>query len=220
MNSRWRNTSIYNPDDIVFACHAVWSDASKGWVGKLKFSFMGPWRVIGSAGDRSYNIEHCHHPTQQMKKQAADLTPYPAELIPFEPINSPNTQYSQLHRAIDPHPFKEAGNSGFLPLQPFKVPAKFININNHTDFWWPTLELNNDIDKFPWSSNKKRHKYFEDYTPFCPYIIYTEPPPEPPVSPLVPEQSTPSIRSLVPFIISSSDKLFFISHSIGGTCRE
>jgi hypothetical protein len=134
MNSRWHNTSVYNPDDIVFACHAVWSDASKGWVGKLKFSFMGPWRVIGSAGDRSYNIEHCHHPTQQMKKHATDLTPYPAELIPFEPVASPDTQYSQLHKAIDPHPFKEAGISDFLPLQPFTVPTKFINVNNYTDF--------------------------------------------------------------------------------------
>jgi hypothetical protein len=50
--------------------------------------------------------------------------------------------------------------------------------------------------------------------------MYTGPPPEPPVLPLVPEQSTPSITSLAPLIISSPDKLFFISHSIGGSRRE
>ncbi len=91
-----------------------------------------------------------------MKKHAADLTPYPTELIPFKPINSPNTQYSQLHKAIDPNPFKDAGISGFLPPQPFKVPAKFLKIGNHTDFQWPTLsELNDDVDEFPWSNNKE-----------------------------------------------------------------
>ncbi len=148
-------------------------------------------------------------------------TPYPTELIPFEPINGPNTQYSQLHKAIDPHLFKEAGISGFLPLQQFKVPAKFLNIGNHTDFQWPTLsELNNNVDKFPWSSDEERRKYFEDDTSFSPDVMYTGPPPEPPVLPLVPEQSTPSITSLVQLIILSPDKLFFISHSIGSSHQE
>jgi hypothetical protein len=218
ISSRWHDPRVYKPDDIPFPCHAVCSDDSKGCVGKLEFSFTGPWRVINSADGGSYNIEHCHHPTRRMKKHAANLTPYPAELIPFEPVNGPNTQYSQLHKATDPHSFKEAGISGFLPLQPFEVPAKFINVSNYTEFWWLTLsELNNDINKFPWSSNKECHKYFEDDTPFCPDVMYIGPPPEPPVSPLVPEQSTPSIKSLAPLIISSSDKLFFISHSIGGS---
>ncbi len=150
INSRRHNPRIYKSDDIVFACHPVWSSASKGCVGKLEFSFTGPWQVISSTDGGSYNIEHCPHPTWRMKKHAADLTHYPVELIPLELINSPNTKYSQLHKAIDPHPFKEAGISGFLPLQPFKVPAKFLNISNHTDFWWPTLsELNRDADKFP-----------------------------------------------------------------------
>jgi hypothetical protein len=57
---------------------------------------------------------------------------------------------SQIHKAINHHPFKEAGISGFLPLQPFRVPAKFINVSSYTDFWWPTLsELNDDIKEFP-----------------------------------------------------------------------
>ncbi len=103
-------------------------------MGKLEFSFNGPWCILGSADGGLYNIEYCHHPNWQMKKHAADITPYPAELIPFEQINSPNTQYSQLHKATDPHPFKEAGISSFLPLQPYKVIAKFLNIGNHTDF--------------------------------------------------------------------------------------
>jgi hypothetical protein len=136
-------------------------------VGKLEFSFSGPWWIVSSADGGSYNIEHCHHPTRRMKKQATNLTHYLAELIPFKPINGPDTQYSQLYKAVDPHPFKEAGISGFLPPQSFKVHAKYLNIGNYTNFWWPTLsEFNNDIDKFPWPSNEERRKYFEDNTPF------------------------------------------------------
>jgi hypothetical protein len=99
INSHWRNPRIYKPDDIMFARCAVWSNASKGYGGKLDFSFTGPWRIIGSADGGSYNIEHCHHPYWRMKKNVADLTPYPAELIPFEPIKGPITQYptSQGH---------------------------------------------------------------------------------------------------------------------------
>ncbi len=106
INSCQRNPRIYKLNGIVFVCCAVWSDASKGCVGKLEFSFTSPWRIIGSADSGLYNIEHCRHPNWRMKKHAADLTPHPAELIPFEPINGPDTQYSQLCKAIDPHPFK------------------------------------------------------------------------------------------------------------------
>jgi hypothetical protein len=156
-----------------------------------------------------------------MKKHVTDLTLYPAGLIPFKLINGPNTQYSQLHKAIDPCPFKEAGISGFLPLQPFKVPAKFLNVGNHTDFQWPTLsELNDDVDEFPWSSDKERRKYFGYDTPFCPNVMCIGPPLKPPVLPLSPEQSTPSITSLAPLVILSPEKIFFMSHSIGGSCRE
>jgi hypothetical protein len=76
------------------------------------------------------------------------------------------------------------------------------------------------LTNFLWSSDEERQKYFEDDTPFCPDFMYTGPPPEPPVLQLVPECSTPSITPLAPLIISSSDKLFFISHSIGGSHQE
>jgi hypothetical protein len=60
-----------------------------GCIGKLEFSFTGPWWVIDSADGGSYNNKHCHHPTWCMKKQAPDLTPYPAELIPLNPSMAP-----------------------------------------------------------------------------------------------------------------------------------
>jgi hypothetical protein len=57
VNSCWHDPRVYNSDDIVFARVAIWSDASKSCVGKLKFFFTGPWRVIGSADGGSHNID-------------------------------------------------------------------------------------------------------------------------------------------------------------------
>jgi hypothetical protein len=79
MNSHQCNPRIYKLDDIVFAWYNVWSDASKGRVSKLEFSFTGPWHITGSADSGLYNIEHCHHPNWWMKKYTTDLTPYLAE---------------------------------------------------------------------------------------------------------------------------------------------
>jgi hypothetical protein len=216
VNSCQRSPRIYALGNIVFACHAVQSDASKGSVRKLEFSFPGPWQIIDSALSGSYNIEHCHHPNRRMKKHAANLTPYPVELIPFEPVHRPDTEYSQLHKAIKPHPFKAAGINRFLRPKPFQVPAKFLSV-----FHWPTLsKLNNNIEKFPWCNNKERHQYFADEPPFCPSVMYTRPPPELPSTPQIPEHSAPPISSLAPLIISSTVRLFYILHSIGGNHWE
>jgi hypothetical protein len=50
INSRQHDPTIYKPDNIVFACRTVWSDASKGCVSKLEFLFTGPWQITSSAG--------------------------------------------------------------------------------------------------------------------------------------------------------------------------
>ncbi len=42
INYRRRNPRIYKPDDIVFACRAVWCDDSKDPVGKLEFHSLVP----------------------------------------------------------------------------------------------------------------------------------------------------------------------------------
>ena len=42
INYRRRNPRIFKPDDIVFACRAVWCDDSKDPVGKLEFHSLVP----------------------------------------------------------------------------------------------------------------------------------------------------------------------------------
>ena len=91
INSRRRNPRIYSPGDIIFACQATRSDATRERIGKLEYKFTGPWCIVESLAGGSYAINHCLHPKRFNKKHASDLTPYPAELIPFEPIDGADT---------------------------------------------------------------------------------------------------------------------------------
>jgi hypothetical protein len=97
INSCWQDPRVYLPGDMVFACRATCSDAACGRVGKLKYTFTGPWRVKASLHGGSYSLEHCHNAACTEKKHAANLAPYPPEMIPFEPVDSANTHYGQLY---------------------------------------------------------------------------------------------------------------------------
>jgi hypothetical protein len=97
------------------------------------------WWVTANLSGGSYAIKHCCHPNQKEKKHDLSLTPYPNNLIPFQPIDGPDTHFSQLYPALGKHPFKEAGIKGFTPPAPFCVPASFISIGNFKDFRWPLL---------------------------------------------------------------------------------
>jgi hypothetical protein len=88
----------------------------------------------------------------ERKKHTFDLSPYPTKLIPFEPVNGPDTRYGQLHKPIAAHPFTEAGIKGFTSLSPFKVTAHFLKTDKDFAFHWPSLlELIDKIVPFPWS---------------------------------------------------------------------
>ena len=58
------------------------------------------------------------------KKHASDLSPYPAELIAFEPMDGPDTHYGQLYKPISSTALNEDGKTydedsvhGFTPFQ-------------------------------------------------------------------------------------------------------
>jgi hypothetical protein len=197
----------------VFARRATRSDAAKGRVDKLTYAFTGPWRITALLKGASYKLEHCSTPNRKEKKHASDLSPYPLELIPFQPLDGSDTRYGQLHKPITAHPFKEAGINGFDPIKPFKISTNFLTTDQLSQFHWPSLsELNDDLSPFPWSSEEERHHYLSGDTISTLPVMYTGPPPS------APTYSTPTIPPLSILsrsIIQSSDKLFFVSHSIG-----
>jgi hypothetical protein len=216
INSCRRDPCVYLPGDIVFARRATRSDAARGCVGKLEYAFTGPWRITALLHGGSYSLKHCHNVAWKEKKHAANLVPYPSELIPFEPVNGADTRYSQLYKPISTNPFKEAGIKGFTPPSPFRVPANFIDVGNNAEFCWPTLaESIDDIKPFPWRDNDEHCLVLSDDIPFSPAVMYNCLPPLLPLAATPANPSPPSITMLAPLIISSADKLFFIAHTIG-----
>jgi hypothetical protein len=181
--------------------------------------FTGPWRIVKSLPGASYQIEFCDKPSRRDKKHTADLSPYLPELIPFKPLDSADSQYGQLYKSIVKSPYKEAGIEGFKPPQPFQIATHFLTKGNYRDFYFPTLaELNKKICPFPWINDKERIWVMSRDEIEEQPTLYTSPP----LSRAVPSPpSAPPISSLVASIINSSDRLFFISHSLGNptTCK-
>ena len=172
--------------------------------------FTGLWHVTCSLSGASYELEFASNPKQTLKKHASDLSPYPAELIPFEPLDSADSHFGQLHKPLCKSPFKETGIHGFTPPTPFKVASHFLTHGDFHDFHCPTLaELNNKIAPFPWADKAERlHVLSGDDVDVEP-ILYNGHLPSlvPHNPPLIPHFST-----LDASIIGSSNKLFFVSH--------
>jgi hypothetical protein len=99
VNAHRPDPKLFAIGDVVFARRAVRSDASRGVVAKLTYPFTGPWQIITKLKGASYEIEHCTSKTKD-KRHASDLSPYPVELIPFQPINGADNQSGQLYRKI------------------------------------------------------------------------------------------------------------------------
>jgi hypothetical protein len=147
------------------------------------------------------------------KIHASDLSPYPAELIAFQPLDAVDNQYGLISRKISDHPYKEAGIKGFTPPNPFWMSANFLSTNDALTLKLPTLaELNEKLFPYPWSHNKEFNAYHSGDSPSMIPGFYTGPPPSAPnfIAPTIPPSAI-----LAQQIIKSSDKLFFISNSIG-----
>ena len=205
--------------DVVFARRATRSDSKRGKVDKLMHPFTGPWRVTESLPGASYALEFVHNTKHTDKKHASDLSPYPLKMTPFEPLDGADNRYSQLYKPIGASPFKEAGTNGFTPPQPFQLPSHFLTKGDFRNFHWPTVsKLNNEISPFPWIDDDKCSRVLSGDDIAIAPILYTGPPPSL-VSYRPPE--IPPLSTLVANIINSSDKLFFVSHSLGNpSARE
>lgn len=122
-------------------------------------------------------------------------------------MDGADTQYSQLYNAINAHPYAEAGISGFNSPEPFQLPPSLAYLTADMKFARPTLsELNIEFSSRPWRTDEERLQFFAGDS-IAITTFYTGPPPAAP--------AIPSSTSIVPNIINSLDKLFFISHKIG-----
>jgi hypothetical protein len=129
VNARCPDPCIYSVGDIVFSRRTVRSIAAREVVDKLQFAFTGPWQITALLKGASYKLEHCQKPGHKEKKHTSDLSPYPLELIPFQPVDGADTHYGQLYKPISARPFKEARITGFTPIQPYKVATNLAITN-------------------------------------------------------------------------------------------
>ena len=200
--------------DVVFARRAVKSVASKGRVGKLMHPMTGPWKVVEKLDGSSYRLEHYLQPDRFEKKHASMMSPYPLELVPFQPVDGPDHRFSTMNRPITKSPYVDAGLNGYQPYQPYKLPANLAIHHSHDDFYWPSLsELNDDLGDYPWQPGEQDlARRLEDTVDVEP-VLYTGPPPSPPLPRQLPQ--IPPIASLTTAILRSKDRLFFIAFGFG-----
>jgi hypothetical protein len=87
VNSPQQDPRVDSVGDIVFAHRATHSNPKRSQVNKLMHPFTGLWRIVKSLLGASYELEFAMAPDRKSKNHALDLSPYPPELIPFQPLD-------------------------------------------------------------------------------------------------------------------------------------
>jgi hypothetical protein len=156
----------------------------------------------------SYKIEHCS--TKRLDKMhLSALSSYPSEIIPLKPVDGTDNQFGQVNKMISDSPYIQVGINGFKPPQPFHVSKHYVTTtDNDTSFHWPTLEETNADLLLPKDICDTSMDAMEEDIP----KLYTGPPPSGP-TPYTP--TIPPTNVLAQSIISSANKLFFLSIPIG-----
>ena len=113
-------------------------------------AFTGPWEIIVIHHGNSYELKYVV--TGKLgKSHAAHLSPFPCQLIPFEPLDGPDIAYGQLYKALEKYPYKAASIKWFQPYEPYceEVSATSLLSPTSTSLpsHFPTLaELNAEMD--------------------------------------------------------------------------
>jgi hypothetical protein len=213
INARRPDPCIYSVGNIVFARHTIRSSSAKERIDMLQFAFTGFWHVSTVLNGASHKLVHCHDSSHKEKKHASDLSLYPPELVPFQPVDGADTRFGQLYKPITTHPFKEAGIKRFSPIQPYKVAAQLALTDKCLVFHWPSLsELNNNIALYCWESEEEHQRYLNKVDNIPLPSLITGPPPAAPTHAI---PAVPFISLLVAAIVRSTDRLFFVSCRLG-----
>ena len=217
-NSEIKNEREFRFGDIVFARRQVQSNKQKGIVDKSQFASTGPWRVIVNNKNGSYEIQHIK--TNKIEKRHASLLELsPSNFLQRKPLLGADHSYSTIHKDVRPDRFHKAGiteePAGTQQQETMKISAIQVFASAIADGLpnFPSLhELNQeyntgfDIDSH---TNSSYIGHSQEYIQGPPgnntvdtYTIALDPRPEN-------LKMQPYI--LVPKIIASTDKLFFIS---------
>ena len=152
------------------------------------------------------------------KKYGSDLYLCPKELIPSKPISSSDQIFSELNKKTIEHPFEQIHIDGYSPSKPWCAPAAVAQLENtdtsQAPLAFPTVEeLDNEIDFWPESNNP-----FTDTTPV--FESDTNVGPDQVSTLNTTAIQHPPLSSLLPALIRSISKLFFISFKLDNQDRR
>ena len=96
--------SSFTIDDLVLICVQVQSNAELNRVAKLSYQVRGPFRIIShSAG--SYQVVPLHLPNSNpLSCPSHLLSPLPAGILPYTPVDSSDFRYLNHSHALLPIP--------------------------------------------------------------------------------------------------------------------
>ena len=205
--SQLQNLRKFHEGDYVFTNVQIQSKQSTGTVRKLSYVKRGPYKIIKLWPSGSYTLQNSTGTT--IKKHGSDLYLCPKELIPFNPINTSDRNFSELNKKMVSNPYEKIRIDGYSPSQPWCAPAAYAKLEKMDPIQYPTFptveELDNEIDNWPDSVN-----------PFIPSdptpIQQNNTVPDQDSIPALPAITQTPLSLSLPALIRSHSKLYFISH--------
>jgi hypothetical protein len=243
MHREYRNSQLRNPrkfkiNDLVFTNVQVQSKSKDNQVKKLSYTRRGPYKIIKTHPSGSYDLKLTTSQSSSIiKKHGSELILCPKHLIPHQPLHSSDQIYSEINKKIIKNPFSRAFIEGYTPTKPWEAAAAaMLQISQSTEDssiipeFPPVEQLDAKYDSWPESGNPFTPTiYFkhddistassssqskESSSNTDPIIHNTS------VTPNLTSNATLNHGSIQPFpsliqsIISSNDKLFFITYNL------
>ena len=221
-NSEVKFNRTFEVGDTVFARRQIQSNKAKGLVDKSQFASIGPWRITNDLKNGSYEIQSLKNPEKIEKRHASMLNLSPSEFLSLPPLHGADTSYSEIHKDVHIKRFQHAGvedkSAGIK--QPIKQ-------NNTPNLQVLASEIATTLPHFP--SVSEMDKELDEENGANPPSdksctdnlerTMMRPGSNSDVDQYVPLPDPQSlelemdITVLVPKIIASHDRLFFISHA-------
>ena len=220
-NAEVSNAIKFKVGDLVLARKQVQSNKAKGRVDKTEYVSTGPWIITADYGNGSYLLQHSQNPEKQEKRLASMLELCPSYFIPQKPLIGSDHAYSEIHKEIRHTRYKSAGISEepakMAPLQLNDTPELQV-LANQMSVTLPPFPSLSDLN-IQYSSGMEE-LYEQNEETEGSFSNSQALPRNSQKTNVEPTQLQTELTILVPRIISSTDKLFFIAHSYSGQQRK
>ena len=227
MHRELKNAEISKPrsfelDDLVLIRRQVQSNKKKELVDKSQYAFTGPWKIVSNLQNGSYLLQHINNPNKKEKRHASMIELCPSYFIPQKPLIGAHNSFSKIHKDLTHKRFKDAG------VNETPIGSTDTRLSSTVQLSVLATEISTTLPPFPSiseldeeyndsiTSNNNEIDDIEETNDLDDEIARTIKPESNQMS----NESFTDISVLLPKIINSDDKLFFISHNFTGQDRK